>query len=130
MSQEELSNIINRLDRLELQAQQVATAIATERENLRRATATTRRVEATAAAPAPPQRRDVDTAPRPIQAGDRVRFSGTRIVRGGTGTVIGFTNGREPFLRIRRDDHDNDRRLLGRGGDIVKRKPHTVQRIQ
>lgn len=118
MSRDDIARITDRLEQLELQAQQVATSIATERHNLREALRT--------ADDTPPNHQDRRDAARPIAIGDTVRFSSTATVRGGTGEVVGWTNGTQPFLRIRRTE--------GRGGilrrEIVRRKPHTVQIVR
>jgi hypothetical protein len=64
-----------------------------------------------------------DSRSNPLKIGDRVRFHSTRATRGGVGTVIGFTNGPEPFVRIHRD---NSPFVIG--GAEVKRKPGNVEK--
>lgn len=56
-----------------------------------------------------------------LHIGDRVSFDGTGKTAPGTGHVIGFTKGEQPFVRIERDD--------GKGPREIKRKIHTIHRI-
>lgn len=57
-----------------------------------------------------------EDSPCLIHIGARVRFKSTRVTRAGTGTVLGYTNGTDPFLRIQRDDNLSE----------IKRKPTSV----
>jgi hypothetical protein len=117
MPNEDIETIIERLETLELQARQVASSIATERNNLQEALRNSGRATTPSAAAASQQ----SSAAQPVSIGDTVRFSSTNTVRGGTGEVIGWTRGAQPFLRIRRSEA---RGILPR--EIVRRKPHTV----
>ena len=121
MSNKDIETIIERLDTLELQARQVASSIATERNNLQVALRDPGRAATTSTA----VRAQQSPTALPVSIGDTVRFSSTNTVRGGTGEVIGWTRGAQPFLRIRRSE---TRGILPR--EIVRRKPHTVQVLQ
>ena len=122
MPNEDIETIIERLETLELQARQVASSIATERNNLQVALRSSGSAAATTTTAAQTQQ---SSAALPVSIGDIVRFSSTNTVRGGTGEVIGWTRGAQPFLRIRRSEA---RGILPR--EIVRRKPHTVQVLQ
>jgi len=53
-----------------------------------------------------------------IRIGDRVKFLPTNTTRGGYGVVKSWTSGKDPFLRIERENATGNR--------IVLRKPHKV----
>ena len=54
-----------------------------------------------------------------IAIGDTVQFKPTQSTKGGTGIVIGFTNGDDPFARIRRSGSKS-------GSTEVRRKPRNL----
>ena len=71
--------------------------------------------------PAVPQ--DIPLRVGGFAIGDRVRFHGTQVTAGGTGTVIAFTgtpNSPGQYLKIRADDQDRR---------VVQRKPHKVEAL-
>jgi hypothetical protein len=82
-------------------------------------------------APASVQHEPADPPSRPnpransLQVGDRVRYKGTKINRGGFGEVVGFTEGPDPFVRIRKEGSA----FILHGPTEVKRKTHNVDRI-
>ena len=94
---DDLNDLINQLKRLQVQETRLI-----------------ERIEALTIARGQRQSLGIDT----IQVGDRVRFDRTKLTGAGTGLVIGFTGGEDPFVLIRRD-----------GGHEIKRKPHTLHRI-
>lgn len=83
------------------------------------------RIEQRQASNATTERRVTATATPPVRRvggfaiGDSVRFQGTPVTRGGTGTVVGFTGGDSPFLRIKPSAPNRA---------VVNRKPHRVSR--